>query len=189
MGRACRLAMVVALAIMAASCGSTESSDYDATATADCLKNRPEYVPGPLPQTPVQEIKVTRLELQLYGPKVNRKGMEDGYIFVPAGVTKLGAYFIAPPGIKLDQSTPPFTGNYSAGASMLFFPSDAAARRAYEHADGTLDGVAPSENPNSTATPSAEQVYPHGRNVLGEWGIPESPADWRRIIVSCLKQG
>src|SRR4051794_2990106 len=60
------------LAVLFTSCGSQPGGDYDAAATAECLKNRPEYVPGPLPKAFVQDLKVTRLELMLFGPKINR---------------------------------------------------------------------------------------------------------------------
>ncbi len=112
------LPFVSALAVALSGCGGHSSGDlYDARATRDCLRDRPEYV-GPLPA----DAGTVPTRTVLYVSGVRRD--------VAEGTDRVDLFFDGPADETLSQLQTP---------SLFFYPDVATARRRYRARVARLD--------------------------------------------------
>src|SRR4051794_39143497 len=104
-------ALLVVIGLVAASCGSKQSSVlYDATATRDCLTSRPEYVPNASQPSTRSQMLVGHVF------RVGRSKNQGG-LFMPRGAASIVVVFAPAHTLRQDL------------VSVSFFPSEWSARQ------------------------------------------------------------
>lgn len=160
------IARVVPLLVIGgvvASCAShtpqPTSALYDATATRQCLLDRPEYVPNASSPNPKSQMLVASVfqtkRDQTQGPEV-----------IPRGTSVVGVTFT------------PAHAQRAQTASMSFFPSEASA--------GQVHAVDASV---TKRLQHPERVEQWQRNVLVLWTPNSYSAALRSILFGCLRTG
>jgi hypothetical protein len=157
------LPFVSALAVALSGCGGHSSGDlYDARATSDCLRDRPEYagtLPADAPTAP------TRTVMYVSGIHRYPKALHDPTfrLDVAAGTERMNLFFDGPADETLSQLQTP---------SLFFYPDRPTARRAYRAQVARLQ-------------PTSGK-FGLGRNVVILWVRPDVPQRLRAIVRGCL---
>lgn len=167
-------ALSTVLTLLAAACATQPSYYlYDVSATAACLRNRPEYVPGriiPIGKPP-NRLATANLELHVFKTYVYPTRITA--VSAPDGTRRLNVSFAGPD--PVDQQP----------AEIYFLRGDLAARRLYESEYGPM--LALITRHVYIRSVDLEQVLRLSRNVVVLWIRPNAPAHLRTMILDCLK--